>query len=61
MKFLFLRYSSLCILTGVLALLGACGQKGKLVMPPKPEAISTPYPIAPPDEPNDIKPAANHN
>ena len=30
----------------VMAMCSACGQKGKLVLPVKPAAISTPYPTA---------------
>jgi predicted small lipoprotein YifL len=33
---------------GMLCLVSACGQKGKLILPVKPPAISTPYPVAQP-------------
>ncbi len=34
----------LCLCTLIIALC-ACGQKGKLIIPTKPAAISTPYPM----------------
>lgn len=38
------------------ALCGACGQKGKLVMPVRPPTVSTPYPVAlPKDDSNNMK------
>jgi len=47
MKFFF-RCFSHCALIVVLAMCSACGQKGKLILPVKPPAISTPYPTAQP-------------
>jgi hypothetical protein len=38
----FSRQTTVTILIGVLV--SACGQKGKLVLPVRPPAISTPYP-----------------
>jgi len=52
MKFLFRCFTAsltvaLCVVTS------ACGQKGRLVMPPNPTPISTPYPVAQPKPAND--------
>ena len=47
MKF-FLRRITLACAIGSMTVISACGQKGKLLMPVKPPAISTPYPVAQP-------------
>jgi predicted small lipoprotein YifL len=56
MKFFFRTTWLICLI----AMLCACGQKGKLVMPVKPPPVSTPYPTGQPkdDESNvDTAPA----
>ena len=62
MKFLLRCFIMLSSVT-VLAVVTACGQKGKLVMPPKPTPISTPYPEATPKpaEPDRSVPAEKSN
>ncbi len=50
MKFLLRCFASPLVLA-LCVVLSACGQKGKLVMPPTPTAISTPYPQAQPKPP----------
>jgi len=47
MKFLF-RCFTASLVVSLCVLASACGQKGKLVMPPNPTPISTPYPVAQP-------------
>jgi hypothetical protein len=44
-----MKFFSRCFwLVLILGMCSACGQKGKLVLPVKPPAISTPYPTAQP-------------
>jgi len=47
MKFFPRLFALFCAL-GLMTQISACGQKGKLVMPVRPPAISTPYPVAQP-------------
>jgi len=64
MKF-FLRCITLAGAIGSMAVISACGQKGKLLMPVRPPAISTPYPVAQPrsaapdETQNDTPPRVN--
>ncbi|PRC94774.1 hypothetical protein [Solimicrobium silvestre] len=49
MKF-FSRLSWIALVAGIMFCISACGQKGRLVVPVKPPAVSTPYPVATPKE-----------
>lgn len=53
----FVRRSILLLLTGAAAcLIAGCGQKGRLVLPVRPPAISTPYPASLPEPAADTDP-----
>ena len=59
MKFIH-HFVSIMFIMLTTSTLTACGQKGKLVIPIKPPAISTPYPTAQPKEmKTELKPTTN--
>jgi len=53
----FLRSSAVLCALALMSMVSACGQKGKLIMPPRPVPISTPYPVEQP-KPAAPKPSA---
>jgi predicted small lipoprotein YifL len=49
------RPTLLTLFFTVIVAISACGQKGPLYLPVKPPAISTPYPIAEPEESTSVE------